>query len=466
MSGQMVVVLHGLGLGPGDRLVAQTHKSADAVFLYLACLRAGVVYIPLNITYTSHELSYFLEDARPSLVVADPAIPAQPGPLWRTLAADGSGTFSAESRSVVPFADIAPTAAEDVAVIVYTSGTTGRSKGAMLTHTNLVSNAVALHQIWAFEPGDVLLHVLPIFHVHGLMVALHTAMLNGSEVVFLPSFEVDEVIRELPLATVLMGVPTHHTRLLADERFDADLVVGMRLFTSGSAPMTAVVHEAFSQRTGHRILERYGMSEAGMITSNPYEGDRVAGTVGFPLPGVEIRVCEENGRELEPGGTGVIEVRGPNVFVGYWEQPDKTQEVFRADGFFVTGDVGRLDTEGRLTLEGRDSDMIISGGLNVYPKEVEMLLDDSEAVAESAVVGLPHPDLGEAVTAFIVPAAGSKFDLDAVVQSLDGVLARFKMPKRYIVIDTLPRNVMGKVQKSELRANHQRLYGGGNQPPD
>lgn len=461
-SARMAGVLGDHGVESGARVIVQVDKSVDNVALYLGCLRHGAVYVPLNTAYTPQEVAYFLGDAAPALVVTAPEAVGSvstDAPIL-TLAADGGGTLpaAADTADVTATIDaVAESAPTDLAAMIYTSGTTGRSKGAMLTHRNLTSNARALHELWGFEPGDVLLHLLPLFHVHGLMVALHTAMLNASEVIFLPRFDVDQAVEQLPRATVMMGVPTHYSRLLADPRFDSEITAGMRLFTSGSAPMTEPVHEEFTARTGHRILERYGMSEAGMITSNPYVGERVPGTVGFALPGVEVRVCDAQGAEVEPGEAGVVEVRGPNVFSGYWNQPDKTAAEMRDDGFFRTGDTGRLDKEGRLTLEGRSSDMIISGGYNVYPREVELHLDECEGVHESAVVGLPHPDLGEAVTAFVVPDGGGPLDATALGAAL-GEVARFKHPKKYVEIDALPRNSMGKVQKAALREAHADLY--------
>ncbi|MFQ5556023.1 MAG: AMP-binding protein [Acidimicrobiales bacterium] len=462
-AGRMATALTDAGVGPGDRVVAQVAKSSDNVALYLGCLRIGAVYVPLNSAYTAEEIAYFVDDAEPSLVVLAPeasvptAVAGQAAGLM-TLAPDGRGTLAEAADAAAVTQHDVPRADHDPAAMIYTSGTTGRSKGAVLTHRNLAGNALSLHRIWGFVPGDVLLHGLPIFHVHGLMVALHTAMLNASEVIFLPRFDVDTIIAELPRATVMMGVPTHYTRLLADGRFGAEICSRMRLFTSGSAPMTESTHRRFTRRTGHRILERYGMSETGMITSNPYDGQRVPGTVGYALPDVEVRVCDTDGAELARGETGVVEVRGPNVFAGYWRRPEKTAADTRSDGFFVTGDVGHLDADGRLTLEGRSSDMIISGGYNIYPKEIELLIDECAGVRESAVVGLPHPDFGEAVTAFVVPTRAEALDPAAIDAALDGRLARFKHPKRYVGLDELPRNAMGKVQKKQLRVDHADLY--------
>ena len=430
------------GVGVGDRVVAQIPKSVDAVALYLGVLRLGAVYVPLNTAYTEAEVDWFVGDAEPAVVVRDAVALAE-------------GLAGAQ-----PCHDIAACGPEDLAALVYTSGTTGRPKGAMLTHGNLVSNALTLNEAWAFEPGDVLLHALPIFHVHGLMVALHTAMLSACEMIFLERFDAAEVLACLPEATVMMGVPTHYHRLMARDGFDAAACRGIRLLVSGSAPMTAGLHRAVTERTGCEVLERYGMSEALMITSNPYHGPRVAGTVGPALPGIEVRVWGDDGC-APPGQAGMVQVRGPNVGPGYWHRPEATAESRTADGWFVTGDVGRLDHDGRLTLEGRAGDMIITGGLNVYPAEIEQVLDAHPAVVESAVVGLAHPDLGEAVAAFVVAGPTGIGDgggmASELATSLDD-LARFKHPKRYVIVDELPRNAMGKVLKAELRAQYADLF--------
>ena len=430
------------GVSTGDRVVVQVPKSVDVVALYLGVLRLGAVYVPLNTAYTPAEVDWFAADAEPAAVVRDA------GALVAAL--DGSR----------PLPGIVERGADDLAALVYTSGTTGRPKGAMLTHGNLASNALTLKVAWAFEPEDVLLHALPIFHVHGLMVALHTAMLSGCEVVFLERFQAEDVLACLRTATVMMGVPTYYSRLMALDGFDTAACRRIRLLVSGSAPMTAALHRSMAERTGCEVLERYGMSEALMITSNPYEGPRVAGTVGFSLPGIEVRVCAADNRPPTEQ-IGVVQVRGPNVGPGYWRRPDATSESRTADGWFVTGDVGRVDHEGRLTLEGRASDMIISGGLNVYPIEIEQALDAHPAVVESALVGLDHPDLGEAAVAFVVAepeAAGDRDDLaSALADTLEDV-ARFKHPKRYVFVEGLPRNAMGKVLKAELRAGHADLF--------
>jgi malonyl-CoA/methylmalonyl-CoA synthetase len=420
---------------PGDRVLVQVDKCPEAVALYLACLRAGLVLVPLNTAYTAGELDYFRGDSDPAVEIDDAALAA----------------LAREAAGCDPLTGSAEVSEDDIAAILYTSGTTGRSKGAMLSHGNLASNALTLHELWGFEPGDVLLHALPIYHVHGLFVAMNTALLNGSTVIFLDKFEVDKVLAELPRATIMMGVPTYYTRLLADPAFGPEHCLHMRLFISGSAPLTEQTFAAFEACTGHRILERYGMSETGMISSNPLHGERVAGTVGFALPGVELRVCDDNGALLPSGEVGVVEVRGPNVFRGYWQMPEKTAAEFREDGFFITGDLGQLDAERRLRLVGREKDLVISGGLNVYPKEVELCLDAIDGIRESAVIGLPHPDFGEVVVAVCVPGGEALPEDAKILDQLQGQLAKFKQPKVFIQVDALPRNTMGKVQKNTLR---------------
>lgn len=448
-SGQFATALRTLGAGPGDRVVVQIDKSTDAVAIYLACLRLGVVYVPLNTAYTEAEVNYFLDDAEPVLYIHQKDVGVDPSTAAISVT-DLADTASAST----PWLGVETRLADDLAAMVYTSGTTGRSKGAMLTHANLTSNALTLHAIWRFTPGDVLLHILPIYHVHGLFVALHTAMLNASTVLFCERFEPERIIDLLPQSTVMMGVPTHYARLLDHPRFSPDTCSNIRLFTSGSAPMTEQLHKALEDRTGHAILERYGMTETGMITSNPYDGERLPGTVGFPLPSVRIRVVSESGDECEPGEPGVVEVRGPNVFAGYWRLPERTTEEHH-DGWFVTGDVGFVDGEGRLTLEGRKGDMIISGGLNVYPREVELVLDELPEVAESAVVGLPDPEFGERVAAAVVLTPGSTLDPDALIAAARRELAPFKVPRTFVALDELPRNSMGKTQKTVLRGDTQ-----------
>ncbi len=434
-SARFANLLRAAGLAPGDRVVAQIDKRPEAVFLYLGCLRAGLVYVPLNTAYQEREVAYFLADAEPEAAFCRESCRAWFRAVPNLFSLEDAAGQSADFRTV----DSAP---GDLAALIYTSGTTGRSKGAMLTHGNLSSNAFTLHRAWGFRPGDVLLHALPLFHVHGLFVALHTALANASPMLFLEKFDAPEVIRRLPRATVFMGVPTYYVRLLADSRLDRALCAGMRLFVSGSAPLLEDTFNQFRQRTGHTILERYGMSEAGMISSNPYEGKRRAGTVGPPLPGIEVRVA---------GDPGEIEVRGPNVFAGYWRQPGKTREEFTADGWFRTGDIGRFSADGYLSIVGRAKDLVISGGYNVYPKEIELVLDAIPGVAESAVIGVPHPDFGEAVTAVVVLRSGAQLTEAAVIEHLKSRLANFKVPKRVHFVAELPRNAMGKVQKNVLR---------------
>ena len=404
-------------VGVEDRVVAQVEKSVDAIALYLACLRTGAVYVPLNTAYTDAEVRAFVDDAEAALVVDDGLL--------------------ADLASSDPSAEVAERAGDDWAAMLYTSGTTGRSKGAMLSCDNLVANGRALHDAWRFSPDDVLIHVLPVFHVHGLFVALHCAFLAGATVRFHTRFDPHAVVADLRRSTVLMGVPTHHHRLLDQTDLSPDDCAGMRLFTSGSAPLLAARHDEFAERTGHRIVERYGMTETMILTSNPYEGDRVAGTVGFPLPGVAARTNDD----------GIIEVRTPGLFLGYWREPEKTANSFTDDGWFVTGDVGTIDDEGRVTLAGRQSDMIISGGLNIYPKEIESVLDGVDGVDESAVVGVPDPDFGETVVAVVV----GKVDESVLRDACEATLARFKHPRRYLSVESLPRNAMGKVQKATLR---------------
>ncbi len=456
-SARFAAVLRGRGVEPGDRVVVQVPKSMEAVALYLGVLRCGGVYVPLNTAYTEREVDFFVGDASPRVVVRGAvAADSDDGGDPRTVDIDG---LWREAQAAPADSAIEPRDDDDLAAICYTSGTTGRSKGAMITHGNLISNALALHEIWGFEPGDVLLHALPIFHVHGLFVALHTAFLNASKILFLPAFDAGVVRRLLPEATVLMGVPTFYSRLLAEPGFGSADCQSIRLFVSGSAPLTEAVFGEFEARTGHRILERYGMTEAGMITSNPLRGERVAGTVGFPLPDVEVRVAGENGAELPVAEVGTLEIRGPNLFPGYWGLPEKTAEEMRGDGFFVTGDLASVDAEGRVTLVGRGKDLIIAGGFNVYPKEIEDRLDEVAGVAESAVIGAPHADLGEGVVAVLVAEQAPVGD-DTLRSALDAGLARFKHPRRFYWVEELPRNAMGKVQKNVLRERYRDAYDG------
>lgn len=461
-TGRWAQALAGLGAVPGDRILVQVEKSTANVLLYLASLRAGLVYVPLNTAYTEAELGYFIEDAEPAVIVCDPAREAALTPLSGsaelvTLSADGTGSLAehAAQASTARFATV-ERSADDLAAICYTSGTTGRSKGAMLSHGNLASNALTLYDIWRWRPDDVLIHALPIYHVHGLFVALHLALLGGSTIRFHRSFDADAVIADMEGASVLMGVPTFYVRLAAHDGLTRDAARTMRLFVSGSAPLLESTFADFEAKTGHRILERYGMTEAGMICSNPYDGERVPGTVGFPLPGVDARVADESGTELPRGEAGVLEIRGPNLFRGYWKKPDRTAEEMRDDGYFVTGDVATMDADGRVAIVGRAKDLIIAGGLNIYPKEIELAIDALPGVAESAVIGVPHPDLGEAAVAVVV-RSDTALDEAAVLAGVTD-LARFKQPRRVVFADALPRNAMGKVQKAVLREEHAGVF--------
>ncbi|HWA38327.1 MAG TPA: malonyl-CoA synthase [Burkholderiales bacterium] len=448
-SARFANLLVDLGLKAGDRVCAQLEKSVESVFLYLGCLRAGLVYLPLNTAYQESEIRYFVGDAEPAAAFCAPEARGFDGVRHRlalSAAAGSSPVFRTVQRS-----------ADDLASLVYTSGTTGRAKGAMVTHGNLSSNALALHESWKFRPGDVLLHALPLFHVHGLFVALHTALLNASPILFLPRFDAGAVIERLPRATVFMGVPTYYVRLLAEDALTEELCKPMRLFVSGSAPLLAETFAEFRRRTGHAILERYGMTETGMNTSNPYDGERRAGTVGHALPGISVRVASADDRPLGNGEIGGIQVKGPNVMAGYWRLPDRRAEDFTADGFFRTGDVGRFDADGYLSIVGREKDLVISGGYNVYPKEIELLIDELPGVAESAAFGVPHPDFGEAVTVAIVLRPGAKLTEDEVIAYVKARLANFKVPKRVVFLPDLPRNAMGKVVKATLR----KTYSGG-----
>jgi len=467
-TGRYARLLADLGLKKGDRVAVQVEKSVENIILYLATVRAGGVFLPLNPAYTKAEVEYFLTDAEPHVFVAKPdtaeglrevADKAKVAHLL-TLGTKGDGTLPEQAAGKdADFATV-PATADDLAAILYTSGTTGRSKGAMMSHRNLGSNALTLHQYWGFQPDDVLLHALPIFHTHGLFVATNCVLLNGSSMIFLPKFDADQVLRLLPRATVMMGVPTFYTRLLAHPGLTRESVAHMRLFISGSAPLLADTHKEFSARTGNAILERYGMTETGMLTSNPLNGDRIPGTVGFPLPEVELRVVDpENGKTLGTDEIGVIEVKGPNVFSGYWRMPEKTKQEIKPDGFFITGDVGKVDGRGYVHIVGRAKDLIISGGFNVYPKEVETVIDAIDGVVESAVVGVPHPDFGEAVTAVVLRKPGSIGpDEAAVIAVCKEQLANFKVPKRVFFVDELPRNTMGKVQKNLLRDAHKDTF--------
>ncbi len=465
--------------GAPPRIAVQVEKSPEAVMLYLAVLRAGFAYVPLNTAYQSAEIEYFLNDVRPAVFVCAPQRERELAPIAEragcarvmTLGECRDGSLL---EAAAPFPDrfaTVPRAAADLAAILYTSGTTGRSKGAMLSHGNLSSNALVLDEFWGFKEErdagghDVLLHALPIFHVHGLFVALHAALLAGASIIFLPKFDPQLVIANLPRATVFMGVPTHYTRMLAEEGLDRLACRNMRLFISGSAPLLAETFESFRRRTGQTILERYGMSETVMLVSNPYFGtarDRIAGTVGGPLPGVSVRLVRDDGSRCDVGEIGRVEVRGPGVFSGYWRMPEKTAEEFTADGWFRTGDVGHFGGEGRpdgyLTLVGRSKDLIISGGYNVYPKEIEGYIDALPGVVESAVIGLPHPDFGEAVAAIVVRARDAEVEAERIISELRDRIANFKVPKRVWVVEDLPRNAMGKVQKNLLRERYAPVF--------
>jgi malonyl-CoA/methylmalonyl-CoA synthetase len=469
-TAKLANLLTSLNLPAGARVAAQTEKSVEALLLYLATLRAGFVYLPLNTAYQHAEMDYFIGNAEPSVVVCDPR-----NLSWITHLCSKHGVKRHYTLGAQPSADephsllaaAAPMAqtcttvhrqASDLAAILYTSGTTGRSKGAMLSHGNLWSNALTLKQVWGWQKGDVLLHVLPIFHVHGLFVASHGALANGSKMIWLAKFEPQQVVAQLPRSTVFMGVPTLYTRLLAEPTFTREACRNMRLFVSGSAPLLIETFNGFATRTGHTILERYGMSETVMLTSNPCVGERRGGTVGPPLPGVSVRVRSENGVDCAAGEIGNIEVKGPNVFSGYWRMPEKTRDEFTADGYFKTGDVGRVSVDGYVTIVGRSKDLIITGGYNVYPAEVEGYINELPGVTESAVIGVPHPDFGEGVVAVVVLKPAASIVADGITTALKTQIANYKVPKRVFVVADLPRNAMGKVQKNLLRETHQALF--------
>ncbi|MCK1298573.1 malonyl-CoA synthase [Bradyrhizobium sp. 24] len=465
-AGQMANVLVARGVKPGDRVAVQVEKSVANIVLYLATVRAGAVYLPLNTAYTLNELDYFIGDAEPSLVVCDPSkadglapIAAKVKAKIETLGPDGKGSLTdAADKASSEFTTVSR-ANDDLAAILYTSGTTGRSKGAMLTHDNLASNSLSLVGFWRFTDKDVLIHALPIYHTHGLFVATNVTLFARASMIFLPKLDPDLIIKLMARATVLMGVPTFYTRLLQNAALSRETTQHMRLFISGSAPLLAETHREWSARTGHAVLERYGMTETNMNTSNPYDGERVPGAVGFPLPGVSVRVTDpETAKELPRDEIGMIEVKGPNVFKGYWRMPEKTKAEFRDDGFFITGDLGKIDAKGYVHILGRGKDLVISGGFNVYPKEIESEIDAMPGVIESAVIGVPHADFGEGVTAVLVCNKGADVTEAAVLKALDGRLAKFKMPKRVFVVDELPRNTMGKVQKNVLRDTYKDLY--------
>jgi malonyl-CoA/methylmalonyl-CoA synthetase len=464
-TAQLVNLFRSLGVRPGDRIAIQAEKSVQALFVYFAALRMGAIFLPLNPAYTASEVGYFLKDAEPALLLCDPANEESMWGLCReagiahllTLDAGGNGSLAAAANVHPDECEDTLCGSDDLAAILYTSGTTGRSKGAMLTHGNLFSNAETLRDYWRFTPSDRLLHALPIYHAHGLFVAINVTVVTGSSMIWLPRLDTRELVRLMPQASVLMGVPTFYTRLLAEPVFTREVAAGMRLFISGSAPLSAETHKEFQARSGHAILERYGMTETVMITSNPYDGDRVPGSVGFPLPGVAVRIADPQTGKVLQDEVGVIEVKGPNVFTGYWRMPEKTAEEFRPDGYFITGDLGRIDGRGYVHIVGRAKDLIISGGLNVYPAEVEAVLDAIPGVAESAVIGIVHPDFGEGVVAVVQPRDDG-LDEGKVIACTTEKLARFKQPKRVIFVSELPRNAMGKVQKKLLREQYSDLF--------
>jgi len=465
-AGQMANALVARGVKPGDRVAAQTEKSISGLVLYLATVRAGAIYLPLNTAYTLNELDYVITDAEPALVVCDPskaegiaAIAAKVGAKVETLDASGTGTLTQVADRANADFETLPRGNDDLAAILYTSGTTGRSKGAMLSHDNLASNSLSLVDYWRFTDKDVLIHALPIYHTHGLFVASNVTLFARASMIFLPKFDPELIIRLMARATVLMGVPTFYTRLLQSPALSKESTRHMRLFVSGSAPLLADTHREWADRTGHAVLERYGMTETNMNTSNPYDGERVPGAVGHALPGVSVRVTDpESAEVLAPEAIGVIEVKGPNVFKGYWRMPEKTKQEFRDDGFFITGDLGKIDDKGYVHILGRGKDLVISGGFNVYPKEIESEIDAMPGVVESAVIGVPHADFGEGVTAVVVCHADADVSETSVIKGLDGRLAKFKMPKRVFVVDELPRNTMGKVQKNVLRDMYKDIY--------
>jgi len=464
-SAAITSLLSDLGIEPGDRVSVQVEKSPEALCLYLACLRGGFVFHPLNLAYTASELEYFLNNAEPAAVICDPSrevaikkLAHSAGTqLVLTLDADGKGTLADGADSAPEDFDIVYRDADDMAALLYSSGTTGVPKGIMLTHSNLLRNTEALVEAWGFTSEDRLLHALPIFHVHGLFVAIGCALLSGASMRWLPSYDVREIMRFLPECSVLMGVPTYYTRLLGQADFGEAQTSRVRLFVSGSAPLLEETFVEFQSRTGHRILERYGMTETNMNTSNPLDGERKPGTVGPPLPGVDVRITDSEGNVLPTNDIGNLQVRGPNVFTGYWKMPDKTAEDFTEDGFFNTGDKGRIDDDGYVSIVGRAKDMVITGGLNVYPKEIELYIDDLPGVKESAVIGVPHPDFGEGVVAVVVPENNSEVGEEDIVKACKGDLANFKVPKRVVFVDELPRNTMAKVQKNVLKESYQAL---------
>ena len=466
LSSQIANILRDAGVKPGHRVAMQCEKSVEALALYLSCLRVGALFLPLNTAYMPAEIDYFVGDAQPSVVISSIKAAEQIAPICAyhnavlfTLGENSDGTLIDAAKTASTECPVAERGADDLAAILYTSGTTGRSKGAMLSNKNLLSNAESLSKAWRYTSEDRLLHALPIFHAHGLFVAVNVALYVGASMIFLPKFDIDVVMDKIGDATTMMGVPTFYTRMLADERCTSENLGHMRLFVSGSAPLLAETHREFEAKTGQRILERYGMTETTMNSSNPYDGERRAGTVGFPLPNIELRVVDpETSENLPIGEIGNLEVRGPNVFQGYWRMPEKTAEDFRDDGFFITGDIAKIDEDGYVTIIGRSKDLVISGGYNVYPKEVECEIDELNGVNESAIIGAPHPDFGEAVIAIIVPHSGVKITVEDIMSTLQQRLAKFKCPKSIFFVNALPRNTMGKVQKNELRKTYENTF--------
>tara|TARA_B100000427_G_scaffold326370_1_gene334885 strand:- start:2491 stop:4008 length:1518 start_codon:yes stop_codon:yes gene_type:complete len=466
LASKFSAFLNQSGLKKGSKVIVQVDKSVLAVGLYLGCLRSGIIYVPLNVAYTSNELKYFIEDINPDLIFLSLEKKYEHSKLLKNIPDLKSIIFSGKEKdkffhkidNIKNDTEIEVLDENDTASIIFTSGTTGKSKGAMLTHKNLSSNAFALNDIWSFKENDILIHSLPIFHVHGLFVALHTAFLSGCKIIYFEKFSPKKILKYLKIATVMMGVPTYYSRLLSLKDFSKKACKNLRLFISGSAPLTEAVFKEFEERSGHKILERYGMSETGMITSNPLDGKRIAGTVGFVLPEVSIRICSQEGEILPNNEKGIVEVKGPNVFKGYWNLEEKTKKEFRDDDFFITGDIGKIDENNRLTLFGRSSDMVISGGYNIYPKELELILDEIEGISESAVIGCPHHDLGEAIVAILISDKKDSISNDKLNKILLESIAKFKCPLKYFWLDELPRNTMGKVQKKILRENYINVF--------
>ncbi len=458
-AGQMAGALTTLGVAPGDRVAMQVEKSVNGLACYLGTLLAGAVHLPLNTGYPAAEVSYFLTDAAPTVFICDKAKLEELTPVAKaagvshvlTLDGAGAGTLADAAQAADPLTQAVPRGADDLAAFLYTSGTTGRSKGAMLTHGNLASNAGVLRDLWQFTQDDVLIHALPVFHTHGLFVAVNVTLMAGGALILHSSFDAAAVLADFPDATALMGVPTFYTRLLDQPGLTRDAAAGMRLFVSGSAPMLMDTHEKWQARTGHTVLERYGMTETCMNTSNPYVGQRKPGTVGLPLPGVALRLADAQGNAVSQGEPGGIEVRGPNLFKGYWQMPEKTAQDMRPDGWFITGDIGEIDADGYVTIVGRSKDLIISGGYNIYPKEIEALIDDIDGVVESAAFGVPDADFGESVAVAVVLEPNADVTPEGIKATIAPLLARYKHPRVVHILDALPRNTMGKVQKNQLR---------------